>query len=360
MPRAQPARRGGAAGLAKVNTAANPAAETALLCARWVVPVEPPGAVLPDHAVALRDGLIEAVLPRAEAESSRFAAYQRHALDEHLLIPGLINARAAAAPGAWPALLRGGGTCMGDVFTESELEAVLAGGLRVAASLGVSDADPDGDLARGLALRDRWREHPLVSFCLSGDTALSDAALRKMSTMAAEVQLPVHLHGRAPYRGLPGPELVLVSPAYEALDLELLAKHGVSVLHCPSADLMRGRGLAPLARMAAAGINLALGTDSAAVFGRLDLPGEIRLAGLLAGTAQAALRAATLGGARALGLESRLGSIVPGKAADLVAVRLDAGISRDPVSDFVYLGGAQQVGEVWIAGKHLLREGNSE
>ena len=52
--------------------------------------MEPPGAVLPDHAVALRDGLIEAVLPRAEAER-RFAAYPRHALAEHVLVPGLVN-----------------------------------------------------------------------------------------------------------------------------------------------------------------------------------------------------------------------------------------------------------------------------
>jgi 5-methylthioadenosine/S-adenosylhomocysteine deaminase len=310
-----------------------------------VVPVEPPGAVLPDHAVALRDGLVEAVLPRAEAESSRFAGYAHHALDEHVLIPGLINACAGAAPSAWCTMLRGGSTCVADVFTEPGLEAVLAGGMRVAASLKVGEADPDGDLARGLALRDRWREHPRVSFFLSADAALPEATLRKLSTMAAEVQLPVHLHGRAPYRGLPGPELVLVNPAHEGLDLEMLAKHGVSLVHVPAA-LSR----MPVARMVARGINVALGSAR-------DLLQDLRIAAL---PAAAALHAATLGGARALGLEDRIGSIVPGKVADLVAARLDVGISQDPVSAFVYLGGEHQVEEAWIAGKPLLREGNSE
>jgi 5-methylthioadenosine/S-adenosylhomocysteine deaminase len=77
-------------------------AGTLLLQARWVVPVEPHGAVLADHAVAVRDGRIEAVLPRAAAEA-RFADAQRVDLGEHALVPGLVNAHTHAAM----ALMRG-------------------------------------------------------------------------------------------------------------------------------------------------------------------------------------------------------------------------------------------------------------
>ena len=91
--------------------------------------------------------------------------------------------------------------------------------------------------------------------------------------------------------------------------------------------------------------------------------------------AHAALRAATLGGAAALGLETRIGSIVPGKAADLAAVRLlapGAGPGAfadafpeltpcyDPVSHLVYVAGRQHVTDVWVAGRHLLQGGSIE
>ncbi|MEW6690105.1 MAG: amidohydrolase family protein, partial [Pseudomonadota bacterium] len=132
------------------------------------MPVEPAGAVLEDHAVALRDGVIEAVLPRAEAEA-RFPSYARVALGEHALIPGLVNAHTHAAMALmrgiaddlalmrwleehiWPAearhvspqfvkdgtllacaeMLRGGITCFNDMyfFPEAALEAVLDAGM---------------------------------------------------------------------------------------------------------------------------------------------------------------------------------------------------------------------------------------
>ena len=417
--------------------------QNSLLSARWVVPVEPAGAVLEDHCVALRDATIEAVLPRAEAET-RFGSYARIALDEHVLIPGLVNAHTHAAMSLmrgladdlplmrwlegyiWPAerkhvspefvkdgtllacaeMLRGGVTCFNDMyfFPEAALEAALEAGIRVSVGMIVVDfpsaygSDPDDYLAKGLALRDRWREHPLLSFCLAPHSpyAVSDATFRKIAKVAGEVYVPLHIHlhetaeeiarslaehGVRPIErlrrlGLLGPGLIAVH-AVHLTDEEIaqLARHRASVAHCPSSNLKLASGFAPVAKFAAAGINLAIGTDGAASNNRLDMLEEMRLAALLAKAvardaealpAHAALRAATLGGAAALGLETRIGSILPGKAADLAAVRL-AGPGAaafpelmpcyDAVSHLVYCAERQHVTDVWVAGHHLLQGG---
>jgi 5-methylthioadenosine/S-adenosylhomocysteine deaminase len=117
-------------------------------------------------------------------------------------------------------------------------------------------------------------------------------------------------------------------------------------------------------------INVALGTDGAASNNRLDLFGEMRTAALLAKAvardaeampAHAALRAATLGGARALGLGQRIGSIEAGKRADLAAVALrgpELAPCYDPVSHLVYAAGREHVTHVWVDGE--LRVGDAE
>jgi 5-methylthioadenosine/S-adenosylhomocysteine deaminase len=412
-------------------------ASDTLLCPRWIVPVEPAGEVLEDHCVALRGGLIEAVLPRAEAEK-RFSSYEKVPLAEHALIPGLVNAHTHAAMSLmrgladdlplmrwleehiWPAearhvtpqfvrdgtllacaeMLRGGVTCFNDMyfFPGAALEAALQAGMRVSLGMIVIDfpsaygSDPDDYLAKGLALRDQWGEHPLVSFCLAPHApyTVSDATLRKVAKLAAEVDVPVHIHlheteheiarsiaehgvrplARLERLGLLGPGLIAVHAVHvDDGEIALLAKHRASVAHCPSSNLKLASGFAPAARMAAAGINLALGTDGAASNNRLDLFEEMRLAALLAKAvardaealpAHAALRAATLGGATALGLEARIGSISMGKAADLAAVRLagpELSPCYDPLSLLVYAAGRQDVSDVWVAGQHLLQSG---
>jgi 5-methylthioadenosine/S-adenosylhomocysteine deaminase len=410
---------------------------TTLLDARWVVPVEPHGQVLEAHAVVLRDGLIEALLPRALAEA-RFPGAQRVDLSRHALIPGLVNAHTHAAMALmrgfaddlplgrwleeriWPAetrhvspqlvkdgtllacaeMLRGGVTCFNDMyyFPEAALEAALQTGMRASLGIIVIDlpspyaSDPDDYLAKGLALRDRWREHPLLSFCLAPHApySVSDATLRKVATMAGEVYAPVHIHlhetadeiersiaehgvrplARLRRLGLLGPGLIAVHAVHlEEDEIALLGRHGASVVHCPSSNLKLASGFAPVARLAAAGVNVALGTDGAASNNRLDLFEEMRVAALLAKAvardtaampAHAALRAATLGGAQALGLDKRIGSLVPGKAADVVALRLSGAELEpcyDPVSHLVYAAGRQHVSDVWVAGCPLVREG---
>jgi len=413
-------------------------ASDTLLCPRWIIPVEPAGAVLEGHCVALRDGLIEALLPRADAEA-RFPGHEKVELGEHVLIPGLVNAHTHAAMALmrgiaddlplerwlaehiWPAeakhasaqfvrdgtllacaeMLRGGVTCFNDMyfFPEAALEAALEAGLRVSLGMIVFDfpsaygADADDYLAKGLGLRDRWREHPLASFCLAPHApyTVSDATFRKVATILGEIDVPLHIHmhetaheierslaehGARPLErlerlGLLGPALIAVHSVHLTDgEIALLARHGASVAHCPSSNLKLASGFAPAAKLAAAGVNLCLGTDGAASNNRLDMFAEMRLAALLAKAvardaealpAHAALRAATLGGAKALGLDARIGSVVAGKSADLAAVHLagpELSPCYDPVSHLVYAAGREHVSDVWVAGRRLIQGKN--
>jgi 5-methylthioadenosine/S-adenosylhomocysteine deaminase len=155
----------------------------------------------------------------------------------------------------------------------------------------------------------------------------------------------------------------------EPAEIALLARLGCSVAHCPSSNLKLASGIAPVDRMLSAGINIGIGTDGAASNNRLDIFCEMRLAALLAKAvsnnaevlpAHAALRMATLNAAQALGLERSVGSIQPGKCADLCAVNLDSielSPCYDPASHLVYAAGREDVSDVWVAGKHLVGSG---
>ncbi len=434
MPRAQPSGSRGNPGLAPIGKRPE---KRFVAFPRWLIPVEPAGRVLTDHAVAVRDGKIEAVLPAADARQ-RFADYAAVDLADHALIPGLVNAHTHAAMSLmrgladdlplmrwlqehiWPAekkhvspefvrdgtllacaeMLRGGITCFNDMyfFPAAAVESALAAGMRSAHGIIVIEfasayaADPADYLRKGLELRDRYRDESLVSFCFAPHApyTVSDASFRQIATLAAELDLPVHVHvheteheiqaslaehGVRPLErlrrlNLLAPNLIAVHAVHlTPEEIALLAHHGASVVHCPSSNLKLASGFAPIAQLAAAGVNVALGTDGAASNNRLDSFEEMRLAALLAkavaGDAQAmpahaALRAATLGGAQALGLADRIGSIAVDKAADLAAVAMrgpDLAPCYDPLSHLVYAAGREHVTHVWVAGELRVAEG---
>ena len=180
---------------------------------------------------------------------------------------------------------------------------------------------------------------------------------------------PVELLGRL---GLLRPRTVLAHGVHlDDDELAHVAASGAAVAHCPASNLKLASGVARVPELVAAGAVVALGTDGAASSNDLDLFGVMRLAALLhkgvSGDAtvlpaRRVVRAATLGGAQALGLDDALGSLQVGKRADVVAVDLSAVHSQpvhDPCSALVYAAGRADVRHVWVDGRHVVRDGRT-
>ncbi len=168
-----------------------------------------------------------------------------------------------------------------------------------------------------------------------------------------------------------GPALIAVHAVHlERGEIELLAQHGCHVAHCPSSNLKLASGFAPVGALLAAGVNVGLGSDGAASNNRLDIFAEMRLAALLAKgvsddatalPAWQALELATIRSARALGLEQSIGTLQPGKCADMTAVRLagpELAPCYDPQSHLVYAAGREHVSHVWVNGELVVDNGN--
>jgi 5-methylthioadenosine/S-adenosylhomocysteine deaminase len=408
-----------------------------LIHAQWVLPVDPENQQLTRHAVAIADGRILAVLPSEEARWS-IQAKRVLELPGHLLIPGLINAHTHAAMTLmrgladdlplmtwlhdyiWPAekrwvdpgfvrdgtrlavleMLRGGVTCYNDMYLFPEVTAQVTAEAGMRATIGMILVDfptgyadsADGYFAKGLALHDQYRDHPLirVAFAPHSPYAVSDAPLQRAQMLADELDVPIHIHlhethdeiiqslrehGERPISrldrlGLIGPTLVAVHMTQlEDAEIDRLADASAHVVHCPESNLKLASGFCPVAKLLDAGVNVALGTDGAASNNDLNLLGEIHTAALLgkavAGSASAvpaaiALRMATINGARALGLEDQIGSLEPGKSADLVAVDLQDSHTQplyNPGSQLVYAAERHQVRQVWIQGRQVIRDG---
>ena len=294
-------------------------------------------------------------------------------------------------------MLRSGTTCASDMYfyPDASARALRAVGMRAVAGIIAIEfptsyaADAEDYLRKGLAARDELRNDPLVSFTLAPHApyTVSDATLQRIAMLADELDLPIHTHvhetddeirqsmaehgcrplARLDRLGLVSERLVAVHGVHlDDSELRLLAERGASIAHCPASNLKLGSGIAPVARAAAEGVNLALGTDGAASNNRMDMLSELRLAALLAKGASAdasvlpapaVLEAATLGGARALGLQDRIGSIEAGKAADLVAFDLAPPETQplyDVISHIVYSAGREQVSDVWVAGNRVV------
>ena len=407
-----------------------------LVIPRWLIPVEPAGVVLEQHALAVDAGRIVAVLPAGEARRS-FEAREILELPQHALMPGLVNIHAHSAMSLlrgmaddlplmdwlqnhiWPAegahlsrqfcedgvrlalceMIRGGTTCVNDMyfFPDATAAAVAAAGMRATVGLVVLDfpsawaQNADEYIHKGLEVHDALKGSPLVRtvFAPHAPYTVSDAPLKKLRGLANELGIGVHMHvhetagevemavhasGKRPWQWLK--ELEMLGPDFIAVHMTQLtdqeiaeaAQFGVSVAHCPESNLKLASGFAPVQRLLRAGVNVAIGTDGAASNNDLDLLGETRTAALIAkavsGDAQAlpapqALHMATLAGAKALGLDSEFGSLVNGKSADFIAVDLSA-VATQPVynvlSSLVYAASRDQVSDVFVAGRALMRE----
>jgi len=299
-------------------------------------------------------------------------------------------------------MLRGGTTCFNDMYffpDEAAAAAIEAGIRAVVGMIVIGHPSAWANNAReylhnGQRVHDRYRFHPLVqtAFAPHAPYTVDDETLTRIAMIAEELDVPIHMHiheterevnaaiadnGRRPLSrladlGLLSHRLMAVHmTALTADEINRIATAGVSVIHCPESNLKLASGFCPLATLLDAGINVALGTDGAASNNDLDMLGEMRYAALLAKgvagdpkvvTAADALAMATINGARALGLDDSIGSLVVGKWADMVCLDLAAPATQPvhhALSQVVYSASREQVSDVWVAGQSLLGDDES-
>jgi cytosine/adenosine deaminase-related metal-dependent hydrolase len=170
--------------------------------------------------------------------------------------------------------------------------------------------------------------------------------------------------------GISGPRAALAHCVWVDKDgIARLARQATNIVHCPSSNLKLGSGIAPIPEMLAAGCRVGIGADGAPCNNRLDAFAEMRLAALIqkprlgpdALPAAHALELATLGGARALGLENEIGSVETGKRADLIVLDLSGPHTQpeegDIISRIVYSARAADVRHVIVDGRVVVKDG---
>lgn len=299
-------------------------------------------------------------------------------------------------------MIRSGTTTFADMyyFEDDIAQAVKAVGLR--AVLGqtviqfpVADAKtPAEGLARAERFIARWKGDPLITpavaphalYTLDGDTLKASRALAERAGVPLLIHLaeteaevatartrgagsPVaYLDGLGVLgRGVVGAHGVWVSPE----DIGILTSRGVSIAHNPASNMKLASGTAPVPAYLAASVAVGLGTDGAASSNDLDMFAAMRLAALVHKArsgdprvmpARDVLAMATIGGARALGLGDRVGSLEVGKRADLIVVSVSGSHLTpmyDPISHLVYAARGSDVRTVVVDGRVLMRNRRS-
>jgi 5-methylthioadenosine/S-adenosylhomocysteine deaminase len=296
-------------------------------------------------------------------------------------------------------MIRGGTTCFNDMyfFPDHTAECAVEAGMRACIGLIVIDfptawaQTTQEYFEKGEKVHDRFRHNPLIRtlFAPHAPYTVSDQPLKKVMVLAEELDIPIHMHvhenaqeisqaleqsGVTPLQrlcdlGLLSQRLLAVHMTQlDARAIEQVAHYKVNVIHCPESNLKLASGMCPVHALQQAGVNVALGTDGSASNNDLDMLGEMRTAALIgkgvagdsrAVSAMTALKMATINAAKALDLDKSIGSLVPGKHADIAAIDLDRIETQplyDPVSQIVYAAGRDQVTDVWVAGKQLLRD----
>lgn len=296
-------------------------------------------------------------------------------------------------------MLRGGTTCANENYFFSDVQAAVYKQHGFRARVGTVIIDfptawaktSDEYFERACEVHDQWRDDPLIgiAFAPHAPYTVNDANFERVRMLSDQLDVPVHLHthetaqeiadslkqyGQRPLArldrlGLVNDRLIAVHMTQLTdAEIHLCAERGVSVVHCPESNLKLASGFCPACALQRAGVNLAIGTDGCASNNDLDMFSENRTAAILAKAvandataldAATTLRAATLGGARALGFGEKIGSIEVGKQADLICVDLSA-LETQPLhnvlSQLVYAAGRQQVSDVWIAGQRKLEQ----
>ena len=408
-----------------------------LIHPEWLVPMTEKGLVLKAHSLAIRDHEIIAIGP-AETLQKQCTARREIDLPNQVLIPGLINAHGHSPMALlrgyaddmplqswleekiWPAegkcvseefvrdgaalaiaeMLRSGTTAFTDMyfFPDEVARVALDANIRVQLASPILDfptvfaQDAEEYIRKATDLNDRYKNngHVQVAFGPHAPYTVSDEPLQKISMLANELEIPIHIHvhenaaevalaqtnnGMRPFERLNNlgllSQLLQCVHATQLLDDEitLLADAGATIVHCPASNAGLASGICRTQAILDAGINLCLGTDGAASNNELNMINEMRLATLFgkacvedarATSAWDSLAMATINGARALGREDSLGTLEVGKLADCVAVdlgQLNCQPVYDAVSTLVYSAQGNQVSHVWVNGKLNVENG---
>jgi len=303
-------------------------------------------------------------------------------------------------------LIKGGTTCALTMETVNHTEEVFKvvedSGFRATVGKCMMDKgdevpsalheETETSIKESLALLETWhgKAEGRIRYCFAPRFALSCTRelLARVAQLARERHVLVHTHASENRNecalvesetglrnvayldslGLSGRHVVLAHCVHlDAAELETLAKTRTNVAHCPSSNLKLGSGIAEIARMLDQGVSVSLGADGAACNNRLDMFTEMRSMALLQKSlhgpdvipAKQALRLATIGGARALGLEKQIGSLEAGKQADVAVVNLRSLHSspyQDPVSALVYSAQTSDVQSVVIDGQIVMKD----
>ena len=303
-------------------------------------------------------------------------------------------------------LLLGGTTAILDMETVRHTGAAFAAleriGLRAVAGKCLMDAHPEGSplelaestddaLAEAERLAQRWHGAAggrlRVCFAPRFVPSCAGPLLRAASDLAERFGAQLHTHAAETIVeretvmrttgmeeiayldsvGISGKRAALAHCVWvDPQEIERLARQGTNVVHCPSSNLKLGSGVAKVPEMLAAGCRLAIGADGAPCNNRLDAFTEMRLAALIqkprlgpdALPAGKVLELATVGGARALGLEDEIGAIAVGRRADLVVMDLRephvSPAATDCVSHLVYAARASDVRDVFVDGRPVV------
>jgi len=298
-------------------------------------------------------------------------------------------------------MILSGTTCFSDQYFFPEIVAETAVDAQMRAMIGTpiiefstvwADSATEYMDKAGDLVHDPYAAHPLISTCFAPHStlAMTDESFVALRVRADQLDVPIQIHlhettaeidkaladsGKRPIKRLE--ELGLVNSTLLAVhsvhltddEIAVFAESGVTVAHCPKSNMKLASGIAPVASLRAAGVTVSIGTDSAASNNSLDMLAEMRAAALLAKassgdasivSAMDALRMATIDGATALGIAQETGSVTSGKWADLACIDLSPLHSQpvyDPISQLVYTARADQVSDVWIAGRHQLENG---
>jgi 5-methylthioadenosine/S-adenosylhomocysteine deaminase len=302
-------------------------------------------------------------------------------------------------------MIQSGTTTFADMYfyPQQSAEAALQAGIRAVCFTPVLDfptnyaQNADEYIRKAVECNDRLNNHPMneprlvqIGFGPHAPYTVSDEPLKEITILADQLDMPVqiHLHETAfevsesleKFNKRPTQRLADIGFLTERvscvhmtqindIDISILQKTGAAIVHCPESNLKLASGFCPISKLSEAGIPLSIGTDGAASNNDLDMFSETKTAALLAkGISQdagsipaiEALTIATLGGAKALGIDETTGSLKPGKAADIQAIDLNTLSSQpvfDPISHLVYCAKSTQVSHVWVNGQCLLKKG---